>query len=288
VELDPQNGYIWLARGGAQLALGFPDKAIADRTKAIDLAPRNAVMWYGRAVVYSTLGENEKAADDLHTALRLNAGLEEARRLLSNVEKNLPKEAARSTITAPNQAGAPPAANANTGAAAGVAQAGPPASAATPRELPPAQQEKPAAPVSELKAPPPGGTAARAATLPTGLADSPAGSAAATPATPSAQQLHREARELLDNDQFVEAVSKLKLAVAWDAENPLIWNALGYGEMRLGHFQEALAALDRAIALRPDYQNAFINRAVLKRQMGDRQGAAQDSERAAELGKKSR
>ena len=46
--------------------------------------------------------------------------------------------------------------------------------------------------------------------------------------------------------------------------------------MRLRNYTEALAALDRAIALKPDYQNAFLNRAVLKRQMGDREGAAQD------------
>ena len=58
--------------------------------------------------------------------------------------------------------------------------------------------------------------------------------------------------------------------------------------MRLKHYREALAALDRAIALKPDYQNALLNRAVLKRLMGDREGAALDLKRAAGPGGKQR
>ena len=93
---------------------------------------------------------------------------------------------------------------------------------------------------------------------------------------------------MLGQAQFAAAVSKLALAAEGDAGNARIWNALGYGQMRLKHYREALAALNRAISLKPDYQNAFLNRAVLKRQMGDREAAALDLKRAAELGRKQR
>ncbi len=280
VELDPPNAYVWLARGGTQLALGSPDKAIADRTRAIELAPQNPLMWYGRAVVYSTLRQYGKAAYDLHAALKLNAGFEEATRLLQDVEKNLQKETVASATPARELAGARTAANADgRGVMPVVHSVAPPAAAAP---------ERPTAPQSELNARPPGPTAAQPASPSAGPADSQAGLPAAAPPPASAAELHREARELLDNDQIAAAVSKLKSAVAADARNALIWNALGYGQMRLRNYTEALAALDRAIALKPDYQNAFLNRAVLKRQMGDREGAAQDLARAAELGRKQR
>jgi Flp pilus assembly protein TadD len=92
----------------------------------------------------------------------------------------------------------------------------------------------------------------------------------------------------LDEGRFAEAVSRLALAAEGDPGTAQIWNALGYGQMRLGHYKEALAALDRAIELKPDYENAFLNRAVLKRLVGNRDGAARDFEHAANLSKQQR
>jgi tetratricopeptide (TPR) repeat protein len=285
VELDPNNGYAWLARGGTQLALGFPDKAVADRTRAIELAPRDALMWYGRAAVYSSLGQNEKAAADLREALRLRVGFSEAKRLLQDVEKGLQKETATAAPPARDQTAARTALNSNSGAAAAAAPAAAPALDARPQTPAAGQQETRAAVASEGKARAPAETVAEATKLPPGPGDAQAGPPEAALSKASAEQLHREARELMDEGQFAAAVPKLVLAAEADAGNALIWNALGYGQMRLRHHKEALAAFDRAIDLKPDYQNALLNRAVLKRLMGDREGAARDFERASELSK---
>jgi tetratricopeptide (TPR) repeat protein len=273
VELEPNNGYVWLGRGGTQLALGFPDKAIADRTRATEIAPRDAMMWFGRAVIYARLGQNEKAAADLREALRLNAGFSEATRLLQDVEKDLQKEAAAS---ATQSRGPTPARSAVT-----------PNAAATLASAPDMQKPRSAA-ISGSEARPPAKTAAKPTQPPAGPADAQAGTPGAAPSRASAEQLYREARALLDAERFAAAVSKLAAAAEGDAGNAHIWNALGYGQMRLKHYREALAALDRAIALKPDYQNALLNRAVLKRLMGDREGAALDLKRAAEPGGKQR
>jgi len=288
VQLDPNNGYVWMARGGTQLALGFPDKAIADRTRAIELAPQDALMRYGRAAIYSSLGQNEKAAADLREALRLNAGFSEARRLLQDVEKNLPKEATASATPSRNQMPPRTAVNSNLGGTMAGALAAAPASAAGQPAPAPVKQETRTAAASKLEARPPAKKAAEPTNPPAGPGDSQAGLAGGTLSRSSAEQLHREARALLDQGQFAEAVSRLALAAAGDAGNARIWNALGYGQMRLKHHREALAALDRAIELKPDYQNALLNRAVLKRLMGDREGSARDLEQATTHSQKQR
>jgi Flp pilus assembly protein TadD len=141
---------------------------------------------------------------------------------------------------------------------------------------------------SATEARPPAKAASESTAAPAGPGHSQAGPPAAALAKPTVEQLHSEGRALLDQAQFAAAVSKLALAAEADAGNARIWNALGYGQMRLKRHREALAAFDRAIALKPDYQNALLNRAVLKRQMGDREGAALDLKRAAELGRQRR
>jgi tetratricopeptide (TPR) repeat protein len=288
VELEPANGYVWLGRGGTQLALGFPDKAIADRTRAIEIAPRDAMMWFGRAAIYARLGQNEKAAADLREALRLKAGFSEAARLLQDVEKDLQKEAAALAIPSRDQTPGRAAVNSNAGASVAAAPAVAPVSAARQPTAATGSLQTRTAAASGSEARRPAKTAAKPTQPPAGPGDAQAGTPGAAPPRATAEQLHREARALLDAEQFAAAVSKLAAAAEGDAGNARIWNALGYGQMRLKHYREALAALNRAISLKPDYQNAFLNRAVLNRLMGDREAAALDLKRAAELGRKQR
>ena len=51
----------------------------------------------------------------------------------------------------------------------------------------------------------------------------------------------------------------------------------------LGGLREAIAFLDKAIASRPDYQEAFFQRGVAKLQLGDSAGATDDLERAVAI-----
>ena len=96
-------------------------------------------------------------------------------------------------------------------------------------------------------------------------------------------ELYRAAKIELDKDEFAEAAAKLTKACAADSSSPMVWNALGYSLMRLQHYPDAMTALNKAIALKPDYENAFHNRSVLKRLMGDEKGAKQDSDEAVRL-----
>jgi Flp pilus assembly protein TadD len=49
------------------------------------------------------------------------------------------------------------------------------------------------------------------------------------------------------------------------------------------NFANAIVDFSNAIRLRPDYANAYRNRAIARKHSGDDAGAAEDSRRAAEL-----
>ena len=55
--------------------------------------------------------------------------------------------------------------------------------------------------------------------------------------------------------------------------------------MFLRQYPKALADLNFAIDLKPEYANAYLTRAGLKGRMGDQKGADQDRAKAASLGK---
>jgi tetratricopeptide (TPR) repeat protein len=128
----------------------------------------------------------------------------------------------------------------------------------------------------ETKAKEPEGAGATSAAKPLG----------ATPA--EAADLQRRARKLLDEDDFAGAVKLLTRIVAGAPRNAQAWNALGYGLLRLNRNKEAITALNRAIAIDPRYENAYLNRSVAKRQAGDGHGAALDRIHAESLKAKHR
>jgi lipoprotein NlpI len=73
--------------------------------------------------------------------------------------------------------------------------------------------------------------------------------------------------------------------VALNPSDPMIWNALGYSRTQLRNYKEALADLDKAIALDPRYQNAYENRSAVKHLLGDGSGSARDRIQAKLLAK---
>jgi Flp pilus assembly protein TadD len=101
----------------------------------------------------------------------------------------------------------------------------------------------------------------------------------------SSQQLYKDGRALFQRDEFASASAKLTQAATLDPGNPRVWNALGYSRMRQKNYKEALAALDKAIALNPRYQNAYENRSAVKHLLGDGSGSASDRIQAQLLAK---
>ncbi len=61
------------------------------------------------------------------------------------------------------------------------------------------------------------------------------------------------------------------------------YNNRGVGYEKMGRFQEAFADYEKALRLKPDYPDALVNRARLKRLMRDLEGSLKDLERAAAL-----
>jgi tetratricopeptide (TPR) repeat protein len=311
IALEPANAYFWMARGGTQLALGNAQKSLEDRTRAVELAPSNALMWYSRALTYSAMGRNEKALSDATQALRLKPGFAAASKLIDAIHaSSMSKASAAAPAPARLQPGTPvqpPAASTataskpvnlkprvlppsdriirlahepltilpSTPAEREVVITLPPPAAPAPAFLPKTQVRAASASKPSTEIQPPAKPAVQvAAPAPAVSPKSP--ERAAPAAKPSAQELYREGHAMLQRGEFKEATAKLAQAAALDPGNALIWNALGYGRMKLERYKEALAALDKAIELKPRYKNAYENRSAVKKLLGDGSGAARD------------
>jgi tetratricopeptide (TPR) repeat protein len=58
-------------------------------------------------------------------------------------------------------------------------------------------------------------------------------------------------------DRYTEALAKFREATGLDATLYEAWNYLGYTNRKLGHYDEALAAYDKALTLKPGYADAL-------------------------------
>jgi serine/threonine protein kinase/Tfp pilus assembly protein PilF len=72
IELDPKKEWAWRERGWAYHGLGQYDKAIADFNKAIQLNPKLAAAWSYRGIMYKTLHLYDQAIADFNKALGLD------------------------------------------------------------------------------------------------------------------------------------------------------------------------------------------------------------------------
>ena len=58
-------------------------------------------------------------------------------------------------------------------------------------------------------------------------------------------------------DRYAGALGKFQQAVQLDPQRYEAWNYVGYTSRKLGHYDEALSAYDRALALKPGYPDAI-------------------------------
>lgn len=79
----------------------------------------------------------------------------------------------------------------------------------------------------------------------------------------------RKARELIGLGRVWEAIEELNAAIALKPDYAQAFNARGYAWLLLRQYQRAIADFDRALEILPDYANAAHNRAVALRAAGE-------------------
>jgi tetratricopeptide (TPR) repeat protein len=77
VELNPKHAPAYNNRGAVYARMGQYDRAVADYTRAAEIAPGYARAYVHRALAYYQLKDYDKAWDDVHIAQHLGQGFRE-------------------------------------------------------------------------------------------------------------------------------------------------------------------------------------------------------------------
>jgi len=109
--------------------------------------------------------------------------------------------------------------------------------------------------------------------------------ATANPTTADASYYYKLGKEQTAKNDLWGALRAFNQAIELDPHSATAYNARGYVYLRLQSFANAIVEFTNAIRLRPDYANAYQNRAIARRHLGDPEGAAEDSRKAAALAK---
>ena len=88
-----------------------------------------------------------------------------------------------------------------------------------------------------------------------------------------------------DMGKYDLALKDLDLAIQLDPKSAVAYNNRGWAYHLQGQSQKAIANFDQAIAVDPNYVLAYQNRANEKEKLGDKAGAMQDRQKAAQLNK---
>ena len=292
IQLSPDSERAYLGRAAVLRTHGKVQESLADCYKAIQLNPSDTAAYLCRAQFYLSTGAAQPALEDINRAMLIGQKPNEAVTLLSEARKMVDAIAQASAPPAPQQAPLQPAL---------VAQAQPLLPQTLPGELPlsPASHAallgtpqlivKPlpvsASPVSVK---PPQLAQRRMAVPPQVLTsvlnkepvmlvskDSRGGH--------DANRWYRQGRYLSEQQNFEEAEQSFTEAIQLDPTHALALNARGYARLRLRRYQDAIGDCSQAIRLNPAYANAYLNRSVAKRAMGDIAGARDDQRHAMEL-----
>lgn len=84
-------------------------------------------------------------------------------------------------------------------------------------------------------------------------------------------------------ERFADAAECFRKAAPLETQHVMPHDGLGLAEARLGHFDEAIAAHERAVALEPDNTAAWINFSETLLRAGDPERALKMAERAMEM-----
>jgi tetratricopeptide (TPR) repeat protein len=80
--------------------------------------------------------------------------------------------------------------------------------------------------------------------------------------TASAAAHYQKGRDLLKVNKFKEAIDELTLSIQGKAADPLAYNARGFSYYMVRDYEHAVADLNEAVRIKPDYANAKLNLSV--------------------------
>jgi tetratricopeptide (TPR) repeat protein len=99
----------------------------------------------------------------------------------------------------------------------------------------------------------------------------------------SAESYHAAGRKFIQEGKWAEAIAELDKAIAVDPTLAQAFNARGFARFRLRNYAGAIADFDRALVIHPRYANAYTNRAAARKAKGDAAGAEADMQKARAL-----
>jgi len=295
---DDHNPESFVLRARLNELEGDAQRATADYSMAISLVPAAGTgetgntgiaekAYLGRASALLTRGEVDRALSDCDTAIRLNPNSSPG--YLCRAESYLRLRSPELAVEAVNRAvlisqltnqPVPLLSYLGPSFAANPSRGGALAAAATPVPAPesPVSAPPPSAILSALTVPLPS-----MRSLPESVVVSPLASSAPVVKVGSlreAERLDQLGREHTSKENFEEALAMMNRAVSINPQYARAFNARGYVHLRLTHYPQAVADFSEAIRLDPRYANAYHNRAVARRLMGEIAEANSDEREA--------
>jgi len=83
----------------------------------------------------------------------------------------------------------------------------------------------------------------------------------------------KSANQLIDKEQYKQAIVKLKDAIKSDPDNADAWNLLGYASRKKGDLEKSAEAYSKALSIDPDHKDALEYQGELFLMLGDKVSA---------------